>query len=168
MIRVRKTDTLGAQARSILLFADNVSDALHQRLSGDAKRYDSTPLVIATGARIKLSTPTRVIHLREFYQLLGGEVRTDRIFNPKLRSIMDDLGHNQLPPGFLGTADDLLESYSQEALQFLLECPVRRYGQERRFEKLPDGLALAKNKFNVGFDAKAYERRFHPSANDIR
>src|SRR5207248_1644653 len=52
--------------------------------------------------------------------------------------------------------------------QFLLECPVRRYGQERRFEKLPDGLSLGRDSFNLFFDAKAYHEVFHPSADDIR
>lgn len=168
LIRVWRTDALGAKARSILLFANSVSNGLHNRLTGDAQRHNATPMVIATGRQIKLRAPTRVIHLREFYQLLGGEVQTDRIFDPKLKSILRQLGHNRVPEGFSGTADDLLEAYCKEALQFLLECPVRRYGQERRFEKLPDGLALAKNKFNLCFDAKAYKGRFHPSANDIR
>jgi hypothetical protein len=81
---------------------------------------------------------------------------------------MFELGHNRLPPSFVGKADDLLEAYCEECLEFLLECPVRRYGQERRFEPLPDGLALGRNRFNLYFDAKAYGQEFHPSADDIR
>ena len=48
-----------------------------------------------------------------------------------------------------GKPDDMLELYSEECLEYMLECPVRRYGQERRFERLPDGLALGRNKLNI-------------------
>ena len=106
--------------------------------------------------------------LTEFYNILGGEVRTDRILVANLKSVMFELGHNRLPPAFAGKPDDLLEAYCEECLEFLLECPVRRYGQERRFEPLPDGLALGRNRFNLYFDAKAYGQEFHPSADDIR
>jgi hypothetical protein len=168
LIRVRKTDSLGAPARSLLLFADVVSAGLQRRLLGDAKLHNSTPIVVSTAGRITLPNTIRCLRLREFYQLLGGEVRTDRIFDPKLKSIMTKLGHNKLPRSFAGRPDDLLEMYCQESLQFLLQCPVRRYGQERRFEKLPDGLALGRTKLNICFDAKSYGKRFQPSANDIR
>jgi hypothetical protein len=106
--------------------------------------------------------------LSEFYNILGGEIRTDRILLPNLRYVMAELGHNRLPTSFSGKPDDLLELYCEECLEFLLECPVRRYGQERRFEPLPDGLALGRNRFNLYFDAKAYGQEFHPTADDIR
>jgi hypothetical protein len=169
LVYVRKHDALGAEARAVLLFTEQLSAGLRSRLLGQAQRENATPLVVHTAAAsVAAGKSVREIKITEFYETLGGEVRTDRIFAKNIRSVMLELGHNRLPPGFAGKPDDLLESYCQECLQFLLECPVRRYGQERLFEPLPDGLALGRNRFNVYFDAKAYGQEFHPSADDIR
>jgi hypothetical protein len=56
----------------------------------------------------------------------------------------------------------------KEGLEFLLESRGWRYGQERLFEALPDGLLLGRDQLNLYFDGKAYEKGFHPSADDIR
>jgi hypothetical protein len=169
LLRVRKRDALGAEARTALLFSETVSLGLRRRLTGEAQQHGATALLVFTrGTRSAAATSIREIPLSEFYNILGGEVRTDRILVPNLSNIMSELGHNRLPPSFSGKPDDLLEIYCEECLEFLLECPVRRYGQERRFEPLPDGLALGRNKFNLYFDAKAYGSEFHPTADDIR
>jgi len=168
LLRVRKRDVLGAEAKMVLLFTKETSMALKDKLEKIAKQEDSTPIAISLGQVLKLPPQIRQYPLAQFYELLGGEILTDRIFNPHLKSIMDQLGHNQLPASFSGKPDDLLEAYCGECFQFLLECPVRRFGQERRFEPLPDGLALGREKLNIYFDAKAYQEQFHPTADDIR
>lgn len=169
MVRLRKRDALGAEARMVILFTQALSRGLQDRLVGDAKRHNSTPIIVSSEALAACGKDgIQQLTLAAFYNILGGEVRTDRVLEPKLRSIMFELGHNRLPPSFSGKPDDLLEAYSEECLEFLLECPVRRYGQERRFEPLPDGLALGRGKYNLYFDAKAYGQEFHPSADDIR
>lgn len=169
LIQVRKRDVLGAEARIVMLFTNSVSASLRSRLIGEARRHSATAIIVFTrGAANGRSNSLRQMALTEFYNVLGGEVRTDRILAPNLKSVMVELGHNRLPPSFAGKPDDLLEAYCEECLEFLLECPVRRYGQERRFEPLPDGLALGRNRFNLYFDAKAYGQEFHPSADDIR
>jgi hypothetical protein len=169
LLRVRKRDALGAEARTALLFSQTVSLGLRRRLTGEAQQHGATALLVLTRGVPTAGAPSiREISLSEFYNILGGEVRTDRILVPNLSNIMSELGHNRLPPSFSGKPDDLLEIYCEECLEFLLECPVRRYGQERRFEPLPDGLALGRNKFNLYFDAKAYGSEFHPTADDIR
>ena len=154
LILVRKRDVLGGEARIVLLFADTVSSGLRSRLVGDAKRHDAAAVHISERIPNGIANGIQQIALADFYNLLGGEIRTDRIFAKNLRRVMDELGHNRVPSSFSGKPDDLLEAYSEECLEFLLECPVRRYGQERRFEPLPDGLALGRNKFNLYFDSK--------------
>ncbi|MBA2272211.1 MAG: hypothetical protein H0W20_16700 [Chthoniobacterales bacterium] len=150
------------------MFSEKLPTALGDRFVGEAKRNKSAAILVSDAADATPFPSISGLKVAEFYDLLGGEVRTDRVLDRRLKEIMNDLGHNCLPNGFTGAPDTLLEEYSKECLQFLLECPVRRYGQERRFERLPDGLALGRNKFNIYFDAKAYEREFHPSADDIR
>ena len=168
LILVRKRDILGGEARIVLLFADIVSSGLLSRLVGDARQHNAAAVHVSQRIQNGIGNGIQQIALPEFYNLLGGEIRTDRIFAKNLRHVMDELGHNRLPTSFSGKPDDLLEAYTEECLEFLLECPVRRYGQERRFEPLPDGLALGRNKFNLYFDSKAYAREFHPSKDDIR
>jgi hypothetical protein len=168
LLRLRKRDLLGAVARIVLLCTEGLSRGLTGRLITEGRRHDSTPIVIALKAPLVVPEGVRQYSLPEFWELLGGEIRTDRIFAPGLERVMDELGHNALPAGLTGKPDDLLERYSTECLQFLLECPVRRFGQERRFEPLPDGLALGRNNLNVCFDAKAYKAQFHAQADDIR
>jgi len=168
LMRLRKRDLLGAEAKIILLCTETLSRALTDRLVSEGNRHDSSPVVIFLNAPVILPNGIKQYSLPEFFDLLGGEIRTDRIFASELHRVMDELGHNKLPTGFTGKPDDLLEAYSAECLQFLLECPVRRFGQQRRFEPLPDGLALGRNGLNICFDSKAYGAEFHPQADDIR
>jgi hypothetical protein len=168
ILHVRKIDNLGAESKAVLVFAEDISDALLQRVQSEASRYGGVAIAITAPSTQDNDGSLRRYTLPEFFNLLGGEIAVDRVFRSDLEAIMKDLGHNQKPEGFVGAPDDLLEDYTKDCLQFLLECPVRRYGQERRFEKLPDGLALARDGFNLFFDAKAYGEVFHPSADDIR
>jgi len=168
IIHVRKIDILGAQSRAILVFAEDMSAALSHRVKSEAERYGGVAIAITSQGVKESDSSLRRYSLPEFFDILGGEIAVDRIFRPDLEAVMTELGHNRMPDGFIGTADDLLEDYTKDCLQFLLECPVRRYGQERRFEKLPDGLSLGRDSFNLFFDAKAYHEVFHPSADDIR
>lgn len=145
-----------------------MSRGLANRLAAEAKRNASTPIAVSLTGRLALPTEIKQLPLAEFYDVLGGEVRTDRVFVADLHRVMDELGHNKLPKGLTGRPDDLLEAYVADCLQFLLECPVRRFGHERRFERLPDGIALGRSNLNVCFDTKAYGEQFHPQADDIR
>lgn len=167
-VSVARHDRLGAQVRITLLFLGEGSKALLQRAEKDARRISATLIVVMLSTGLELPAELVRYSLADFFDVLGGEVATGRIFDQKLGAIMDELGHNRLPANVAGKPDDLLELYSEECLEFLLECPVRRYGQERRFERLPDGIALGRNKFNLFFDAKAYGGGFRPQADDIR
>jgi hypothetical protein len=167
IVHIRKRDGLGAEAKAVLLLAPDASAALAQRVQGEANRYGGVCIYITTDPQKPLGFDCSYT-LGEFFAVLGGEVSVDRILRADLREVLVELGHNRLPQGFVGSPDDLLEDYSKECLQFLLECPVRRYGQERKFEKRPDGLALGRRDLNLFFDSKAYGDRFHPSADDIR
>jgi hypothetical protein len=81
---------------------------------------------------------------QRFYDLLGGVVRPDLLLRADLADTLEAFGHNKTYPGFTGSPDDLLEEYVKEGLQFLLESRGYRYGQNRLFESLPDGLVLAR------------------------
>ncbi len=165
---LRKRDLLGAEARLLLVVTKTLPTGLWKRLTKVSEHTQSTPIIVSDGDGASIPEGICHLSLNEFFDLLGGAMLTDRIFDASLPSIMDQLAHNALPPGFHGKPEDLLEMYSKDCLQFLFECPVSQYGQERRFERLPDGFALGRHQFNVYFDAKAYSSEFLPSGDDLR
>jgi hypothetical protein len=103
----------------------------------------------------------------EFFDKLSTVIDPGIYLNSDLPSILLALGHNQLPKSMTGVAADLLETYSKECLQFLLGGKGRRYGKERSFESLPDGVILGRD-VTILFDAKAYKDGFNPSADDLK
>ena len=81
---------------------------------------------------------------------------------------MDELGHMKLPKGTIGKPDDLFEESIKQALQFAFGSRVIRYGQERRFENVPDGVSFPKQDLTVMYDAKAYNKGYSFSKDSIR
>ncbi len=75
---------------------------------------------------------------------------------------------NKLPAGLKGKPDDLFEAYAHAGLQFLWRGRVIRYGQERRFEAVPDGLALGANAPFLLYDCKAADSFYEFSATTVR
>jgi hypothetical protein len=133
-----------------------------EMLRRTAEQNQSQPLAITNR---KLSgVPT--LKPEKFFELLGGEIRSDRIIRDDLPTILNELGHNRLPNNFTGTPENLLEAYVKEGLEFLLESRGWHYGQDRLFESVPDGIVLGK--LNLYFDGKAYKKGYHPSADDIK
>ena len=162
IVSVRKRDRLGGLAASTILLSENPSANVVEMVRRTAAETHSEPLLITTGVVKNIPTlkPTK------FFELLGGEVRSDRIIRDDLSAIMNELGHNRLPNGFSGSAEDLLEDYIKEGLEFLLESRGHRYGQDRLFESVPDGIVLGR--LNLYFDGKAYRKGYHPSSDDIK
>jgi len=168
VMRIRKREALGGEARTVVLFTRTAGRALISRLTRDAVDYRGASTAVALGNPLRLPPEVRQFTASAFFSLLGGEIRTDRIFNPKLSAIMQALGHRRVPEPLQGKAETLLEGYSQDGFSYLLESSVRRFGQDRAFEKLPDALVLARDRFNVCLDAKAYRGGYHPTAADMR
>lgn len=103
-----------------------------------------------------------------FLNLFGGPVFGASPFDPQFRGQIALLGTNQVPDGLVGKADDLFEAYVRDALEFILGGRVIRYGQDRRFEARPDGIALPGHNFCALYDAKAYRDGYPVSAESIR
>ena len=49
----------------------------------------------------------------------------------------------------------------------MLQSPARRYGKDRLFESLPDGIIVCKNRTMILYDSKAYANGFDISSDDI-
>lgn len=166
IINVYKFDHLGAEIRYSILFT-NLSEAttIIKYLSKFAKQYDSSPIIV--GDNIK-TDECKCYTNAEFYKTLGGYVSLGLILIPNLKDILNDLGYNKLPTGLSGEPDDLHEIYISECMQFIMSSPTRRYGKDRLFESLPDGIILSKDRYMVLLDSKAYSKGFEFSADDIK
>lgn len=165
IINASKTDKLGAKILySILVNTANGSQSLVQNLLNTSRSLNSTPLIVSNSLYVD---DCKTLSFEEFSSLIGGFVNTGLILIPSLVEIMDDLGYNKLPKGLEGQPDKLLEIYVKECLQYLMVSPVKRFGSNRAFESVPDGIVLGKNQFTILFDAKAYGDGFSFTADDI-
>jgi hypothetical protein len=165
-INVFKFDKLGAKVSYSLFFSDDdsITPPIKQ-LSTIAKSFESKPILISD----KIDTSSYETFTTEnFFALFGGIINTGLILIPNLENILDELGHNKVPSGLVGNADDLHELYAKECLQFVTNSPTRRYGIDRLFTSLPDGVVLGKDKMLLLYDSKAYKDGFNFTADDIK
>lgn len=166
LLEVHKSDSLGISiGYTILLSVEKPSESALELLEKTATARRSRPIILSEAqpqSRLTWYHPDR------FYQILGGPVSSTLILTPDLPGVLDTLGRNLLPDGWSGKPDDYFEEYVKECLQFLLNSRAWRYGQERLFEKVPDGLIFGKNNLLLLFDAKAYNKGFTVSADDVR
>lgn len=166
LINIHRLDDLSTSVNYTILFSiEEPSESTLGLLETTAKAKPSRSIVLS---KVKPKGQFTWYTPDEFYAILGGPVTSGIILAPDLPELLDTLGKNALPEGVDGKPDDIFEDYVKECLQFLVNAPAWRYGQERRFEKLPDGLILGRDGFLLLFDAKAYAGGFPVSADDIR
>lgn len=165
IIVFNKYDSFGAEIWYSVLLSEKIpSTGILERLNRIAERNKYKPFIICD-TELKLEYDSYTFD--EFYEKIGGVVNTGLVLNPNISEIMIELGHNILPKGLEGKPDDLLEIYSKECFQFLFKTAVRRYGKDRSFESLPDGIVLGNDSTAFLFDSKAYKDGFEFKSDDI-
>ena len=130
-------------------------------------RKNSAPVVMITDN----ATPNKglvILSRAQFYGKVGGAVSSVLALEPEYGARLVELGFNRLPSNLRGQPDDLFESYVHAGLQFLLSGRVIRYGQERRFEAISDGVAVGKNTPLMLYDCKASDGHYEFSKTTIR
>ncbi len=158
IFHVYKFDKLGAQIRYSILFSeDKYETAIMQSLEKSAETFKSYPIMVNDNWQ---TDKVKSYSKKKFFDFFGGIVNSGLILIPNIHDLLDQLGHNKLPLGLTGNPEALLEVYVTECLQYIFESPTRRYGSDRLFEKLPDGIILCKGEFIILFDAKAYKDGF--------
>jgi len=108
------------------------------------------------------------LELRNFLEKLGGPIISLFPYNMNFERQLNELGRNTLPKGMLGKPDSLFELASRDCLQLLFGNRVIKYGQDRIFEALPDGIAFPSNNLPIMYDAKSYSSGYKLSRNSIR
>ncbi len=166
IFNILKLDKLGAIVRySILFTKDKNETQLTNSLITISKTFSSKPLIISDNF---ISQTCTTHTFQKFYAFFGGIINTGLILIPNLPDILDELGRNKLPIVLQGDAFDLHELYVKECFQFILQSPTRRYGKERLFESIPDGIVICKNGMMILYDSKAYINGFDFTADDIK
>lgn len=158
-----RTDEFGVPIPYSFALAENALDAASvAAITKAAKRRQSHLVVVAEEA------PTgSLLTLSEFKERCGGPINSLRPLDPAFPAQLVELGHNRPVTGLSGKPDELFEDYVQEALQFMLWDRVIRYGQSRRFEDIPDGIAFA-GEVVLMYDAKAYTDGYPLTKESIR
>jgi len=166
ILHIYKYDRLGAIVKYSILFTEDTNEGvITDTLLQQSQVQSSTPIIINNNfTSQRCTTYTK----EKFFGFFGGLMNTGLILVPALPSIMDSLGHNELPAGLSGRPHDLHEVYVKECLQFIMESPARRYGIERSFESLPDGVVLSRQGFMLLLDSKAYAEGYGITADDMR
>jgi hypothetical protein len=162
IFEVHRVDELGAHVPYLFLVATDPGEAVIAPFVKRAYELRAAPIGLGD-----FSTPLfPVLSFPVFYRILGGSIDEGVVYDDDLPTKLDMLGHNQLPPGLSGKADDLLEQYTKQSLQFVTARRSRRYGKERLFEPVPDGIVF--EDLAVLIDTKAYSGGFTIEADDIK
>ena len=167
-LHMRRSDEFGNRIRYLLAYAGDavVSSADAEGLRKVA-HSEGASLVIASN-NTNLSSNLTVLTKPQLLGKVGGVVSSVMVLEPEYGDCLKKLASNSVPDGLQGTADDLFESYVHAGLQFLLRGRVIRYGQERRFEAVPDGLAMSTNAPIMLYDCKAADGNFEFNKTVIR
>lgn len=162
IFEVHRVDELGARVSYVFLVASEPSEGVVTPFVKRADELRATPIGIGD-----FSTPLlQVLSFQDFYRILGGSIDEVVVYDDELPMRLDDLGHNRVPSGLSGKADDLLEDFTKQCLQFVTGRRSRRYGRERLFEPVPDGIVF--EDLAVLVDSKAYSAGFKIEADDIK
>lgn len=166
IFNILKLDKLGAVVKySILFTKDNTETSLSTSLLILSRTFESKPIIVSDNF---VSSDCTTYTSQNFYDFFGGIVNTGLILIPNLPDILEELGLNLLPSVLQGDAFDLHELYVKECFQFILQSPTRRYGKDRLFESIPDGIVICKNGMMILYDSKAYSKGFDFTADDIK
>jgi hypothetical protein len=159
-----KYDKLGAKISYSFLFSrGSFNRTVFKSFLNYSEINKYTPILISDDNLLNLCIN---YSFDDFYEKIGGYVNTGLILIENINDILLKLGHNELPNGLMGKPDELLEIYVKEIMQFLLISPAKRYGSDRKFESLPDGIIIGKDLI-IQFDSKAYANGFEFKADDI-
>ncbi len=96
----------------------------------------------------------------DFIARCSGEIKSWLPLQADYAENLVELGRNRLPVGLDGSPDSLYEEHVGLGLQYLLGRRVWRYGSERRFQPVPDSLAITRGDKMLLYDAKAYSDGF--------
>lgn len=165
LLRYSHIDDFGCIIKHLVILGDRRLDRRVIDQINDRARREGSYLVVVGDADVPEGIP--VLDYERYLAIFGGEVRTLLPLEEYYPENLRILGHNELPKGLTGKADNWFEIYVEAGLQFIFGNRVVRYGQERRGESVPDGVAFQDGSY-ILYDAKAAQSGFSVEAEHIR
>jgi hypothetical protein len=167
-ITAKRFDEFGIASTYLFGYAgdEHLSDADCAALVKVADTHKAA--LVLTGQVSKAPKNSVVVSRDALLNKFGGAIPSLLALEQQYGSQLTVLARNTLPAGMTGKADDLFELYVHSGLQFLLRGRVIRYGQQRRFEVVPDGVIVANSSPVMLYDCKAAESGYDISRNTIR
>jgi hypothetical protein len=168
-LALARPDAFGIGVKYILAYAGDglISTADIEALKKLAAK-ESSALVVVSKNQSSGKDSTVVLTKAKLFSLVGGIVSSVLPLEPEYGDQLRVLARNELPKDLTGEPDDLFEAYVHACFQFLLRGRVLRYGQDRRFEAVPDGLVLSKSALLIIYDAKAASDHYEITKTTIR
>lgn len=162
-------ELLGVPVRYLLVVAEgDLNQADIDNIQVRANRSNASPVLVVAQPWAGTDPGLPIFNVDQFHDRLGGAIHSVLPLQPEYGAHLDVLGHNAVPDGLNGTADELFEMFVHAGLQFMLSRRVIRYGQERRFEAVPDGVAFDHAAALILYDAKAAKNGYDVDTTSVR
>jgi hypothetical protein len=166
ILDVHRYDQFGLSiSYSVAIFDKAPAAAAVQGFVMAARHNGRLPLLVTSESS---DVECRRMTVDEFLDHLGGAVDDEGLLRHDLPHVLDSLGHNAVPAGLNGRPEDLLEEQVARCLQHLLQQRAHRWGSDRRFERVPDGVAIGGHGLLLLFDAKANTDAFDLTVDEMR
>jgi hypothetical protein len=162
-----RIDDLGVHLRYVIgVFDANVSEGPLRAMKQSADYHQASLVTVADDVTDQAPSMSWSDLVARFGGVIPSLLPLERGYLARLRM----LGTNRRPPDLAeGAVDRLYEAYVGASLEFLLGSRVIRYGSERLFEPVPDGVLLpSTDRVAILYDAKAADPAFTVSRDDVR
>lgn len=165
LLHMNRDDEFGVEHKYSFAIFDQKPTPAQVNAANIAATYKHSNLVVISSVS---SDEVESIEWDRFINIFGGPVLSSSVLEPEFKSYLATLGRNTLPELLTGKPDDLFEIFVRNALEFMFDCRVVRYGQNRRFEARPDGVVIQGKGFTALYDAKAYAEGYKVTIDSIR
>jgi len=167
LFNVSRTELLGTKVRyMIAVSSGRLSHSDIEWLVKEAQRQGEA--LVFVGETDFRPEDVPVISYAQFLDRLGGPIFSLLPLDEAYAVRLVTLGHNTLPADIIGKPDDLFEQYVHAGLQFLFRSRVVRYGQDRRGEPVPDGIAVGRSIPLMLYDVKAAAKGYKMNMEAVR
>lgn len=164
-IECLRLDEFGAGVNYLIALArDPVGDGDLNTLSA-AARQRNAQLVVVTSQPLESAIS---ISIESLVARLGGPIESILPLSNDYAEQLITLGHHRSVDGVEGDPATAFEGHVHAGLRFLLGTRVLRYGQDRRFEAVPDGFGPLPNAPTFLYDAKSAADGYHVDRDTIR
>lgn len=163
-----RDDEFGALSKRLFAFAESTLSMADIRALQQVAQREGVPLIVVGDCEDTPGVEVIAVTAEEFMGRLGGSISSFLPLESDFGTQLLELGLNKLPAGLTGKPDELFELYTKQGLEFILQDRVIRYGQERLFEALPDGIVIGRRSPVLLYDCKAAAEGYDITSNTIR